>query len=113
MLQFFPAVIMFIFTVAFTSLFLIPVTSYTPKDAIAAFYWRGVWIFLSAICAVSGAANTVKMMGYGVQSVSESILLSLLVTFVVFIMFAWVRLAGKAVWHGVKRYFVKEQSPQV
>jgi len=50
MLHLMPSAIMFLFTVAFASLFLIPVTSYTPKNLVAGFYWNGVWAFLSAIC---------------------------------------------------------------
>lgn len=111
MLQFVPAAIMFVFTVGFASVFLIPATSYTPKDSIVTFYWRGTWIFLSAICALAGASNAVTMAGRDVYAISDAALMALLVVFVLFIMFAWVRLAGKAAWYGVKLYFAKRKTP--
>lgn len=112
MLQFLPAAIMFLFTVGFASVFLIPATSYTPKDSIVTFYWRGTWVFLSAICAVAGASNAITMTGRNVYAMSDAMLTSLLVTFVLFIMFAWARLAGKAAWYGVKLYLTKRKTPQ-
>jgi len=96
MLHISPAVIMFMFTIAFASAFLIPMTSYAPKNALARFYWRGIWVFLSTICSFAGAGQTLNMLGFPAQATAESFLQILLLTFVIFVVFGWLRLAGKA-----------------
>lgn len=103
MLHFLPAAVMFIFTVAFASVFLIPATSYAPKNAVAGFYWNGIWVFLSAICAVAGAGQTLKLIGMPTIAIEETLLQIMLTTFIVFVVFGWFRLAGKAALHGVKK----------
>lgn len=105
MQQFIPAAIMFLFTIAFASVFLIPATSYSPKDAVAGFYWRGIWAFLSAICAVAGSEQTLNLMGMPAKDTSALLLQILLITFIIFVLFGWFRLVGKAALYGVQRFF--------
>lgn len=103
MLQLLPASIMFVFTVSFASVFLIPATSYVPKNAVAGFYWAGIWAFLSAICALAGADQTLNMVGLTTNGIGESLLQVLLLVFIIFVVFGWFRLAGKAAFYGAKR----------
>lgn len=107
MLQIAPAAIMFVFTVAFASVFLIPATSYSPKNTVVRFYWNGVWGFLSAICAVAGGQQTLGMMDFPAQGTGEVLLQILLITFIIFVVFGWFRLAGKAALYGVQRFLRK------
>lgn len=103
MLHISPAVIMFMFTIAFASAFLIPMTSYSPKNALVRFYWRGIWIFLSTICSFAGAGQTLNMLGFSAQATAEAFLQILLLTFVIFVIFGWFRLAGKAALFTIRR----------
>lgn len=104
MLHITPAVIMFTFTIAFASVFLIPMTTYAPKNKVARFYWRGIWVFLSTICSFAGAGQTLSMLGYPVQTTAETFLQILLLTFIIFVVFGWFRLAGKAALYGVQKF---------
>jgi len=110
MLHLMPSAIMFLFTVAFASLFLIPVTSYTPKNLVAGFYWNGVWAFLSAICAVAGADQTLMLLKYPARGAGELALQILLITFILFVVFGWFRLMGTAALHGLQRVLAKVRS---
>lgn len=107
MLQFLPSAIMFVFTVAFASVFFIPATSYTPKNAVAGFYWNGVWAFLSAICAVAGADQTLMLLGWPSHGMGELALQILLLTFIIFVVFGWFRLMGKAALFGLQKILHK------
>ena len=107
MLQILPAAIMFTFTVAFASIFLIPATSYTPKNGVVGFYWNGIWVFLSAICAVAGAGQTLNLMGIPAMTSEETLLQIILTTLIVFVVFGWFRLAGKAALHSVQKVIRK------
>ena len=103
MLHILPAAIMFIFTVGFASVFLIPATSFTPKNTVVGFYWNGIWASLSAICAIAGAGQTLKLIGTPTMAVEETLLRIMLTTLIVFVVFGWFRLAGKAALHGVQK----------
>ena len=98
-----PALTMFILTAGFAGVFMIPVTSYSPKDNIVGFYWRGVWLFLAMICAVAGGVETVNFLGLSAEPTGQVLLTMLLLTFVLFVVFGWFRLAGKAFLYGAKR----------
>ena len=104
MLQLIPASIMFVFTFAFASVFLIPATSYSPKNAVVGFYWNGVWAFLSAICAFAGAQQTLGMLDIPAKVTGDVFLQILILTFVIFVVFGWFRLAGKAALYSVSRF---------
>ena len=97
MLHLLPAAIMFVFTVAFASVFLIPATSFVPKNAVVGFYWTGMWAFLSAICALAGAEQTLNMVGLPTYGTGEILLQVLLLIFIIFV-------AGKAAFYGAKRF---------
>lgn len=112
MLQFVPAIIMFIFTVAFAGVFLIPATNVTMKTPVLSFYWRGFWIFLAMICAISGSANTLLMAQMPVEHTAEYAQIGIVGAFIGFVILAWVHLAGKAAILAAKRVFVKS-SPAV
>jgi len=110
MLHITPAVIMFTFTIAFASVFLIPMTAYAPKNNVANFYWRGTWVFLSTICSFAGAGQTLSMLGYPAQATADAFLQVLLLTFIIFVVFGWFRLAGKAALYAVKRFLGMNKS---
>ena len=104
MLHYVPAFIMFMFTVGFASLFLLPAIKFQPKNELVGFYWRGLWMFLAAICAVAGASNTLLLANFPAENVSQAFSVAIIVSFVFFIVFAWFRLAGKAALHLVQKF---------
>lgn len=107
MLHYMPAIVMFIFTVAFAGAFLIPVTNVDIKKPVLLFYWRGVWIFLSMICAVAGSANTLLLAKMPVAETAEIAQAAILMAFIAFIVIAWFHLAGQAAWIGIRRVLTK------
>lgn len=87
------ALVMFGFTVAFTSAFYWPAIKFTQKNRLVNFYWVGLWVFLSLITAIAGARVTLSMVGYDAANFSSAVLFGLTISFVVFVAFAWGRLA--------------------
>ena len=102
-----PGLIMFAITLAFVTLFFIPVTAFKQKDELIRFYWVGVWIFLAMIAAFSGGAQTLALFQYDVTLTSEALLTALTVCFVIFVMFGWFRLSFKAITAGLSYWFKK------
>lgn len=95
--QLMAALIMFFITVLVTSAFWWPMTRFPRKNALINFYWAGFWTFLALITALAGAQSTLTIMGQDVSHFSAAILGALTLTFVIFVMFAWARLALKGV----------------
>ncbi|WP_233345421.1 hypothetical protein [Litorimonas taeanensis] len=75
------------------------------KNKLLNFYWVGCWIFLGMITSVSGAQNTLMLLGYNADAVSESVLSGFVLSFIFFVVFAWFRLSSSALWFGVKKAF--------
>jgi hypothetical protein len=98
-----PASIMFFITVAFVALFFVPAIAFQKSNKIVNFYWVGCWIFLGMIASVSGAQNTLMLLGYNADAVAESVLAAFVMCFVFFVVFAWFRLSSVALWHGFKK----------
>jgi hypothetical protein len=98
-----PASIMFFITVAFVTLFFVPAVAFQKSNKIVNFYWVGCWIFLGMIASVSGAQNTLLLLGYNADAVSESVLAAFVLSFVFFVVFAWFRLSSVALWVGLKK----------
>jgi hypothetical protein len=98
---------MFVFTVAFAGVFLIPVTNIDFKKPVLQFYWRGFWIFLSMICAITGSANTLLLAKIPVAETAQAAEIAILMAFILFIVIAWFHLAGKAAWVGLTRFLHK------
>jgi len=98
MAHYIPAFIMFIITVIVTSLFFMPVTRFPMKNKLVNFYWCGFWVFLSIITAISGGGNTLMLARIDAYSLSTGMLTGVMVSFVLFVMFAWFRLSGAAIW---------------
>lgn len=92
-----PTMIMFFLTVGFAALFFFPSLKFPAKNALVNFYWSGMWAFLAMIVAVSGAKETLTLAGQDVTAFSMALTTALVVTFVMFIMFGWARLALKSV----------------
>lgn len=95
--QLMAAFVMFIITVAAASMFWWPMTRFPRKSPLVNFYWAGFWTFLAMIAALSGAQATLTIMGQDVSRFSAAVLGALTLTFVIFVMFAWARLALKGV----------------
>ncbi|MEE9347702.1 MAG: hypothetical protein V3U82_05875 [Robiginitomaculum sp.] len=80
-----------------------PALRFPQKNSLVNFYWRGIWIYLGVISAVAGGQATAVLLGHDSAPFSEALLYALTVTFVVFVMFAWARLALKGLGHVAKK----------
>lgn len=108
-----PSFIMFIATVAFTALFIIPILRIQIKHDLSRFYWRGFWIFLALISAFAGGQQILKLAGVEVEKASMFYLVGLTTAYISFVIFAWFRLTWVTIWGlglgFLKRFrFVKE-----
>ena len=101
LIQILPGLIMFLITLAFVTVFFVPVTAFKQKNELIRFYWVGVWVFIAMIAAFSGGAETLKLFRYDVGNVPVALLTSLTVCFVIFVMFGWFRLSFAAIQAGV------------
>lgn len=90
-----PTLIMFGLTVIFASMSFFPMTRFPLKNALVNFYWSGFWTFLALIVVVAGAKETLMIAGQDVDVFSTALILALTVTFVMFVIFGWARLALK------------------
>ncbi len=94
-----PALIMLGFTIAFASAFYWPAVRFPRKGKVLNFYWSGFWAYLGIITATAGAQVTVSIVGMQVETFSNAVLNALTVTFVMFVVFAWCRLAFLGLHH--------------
>ena len=97
-----PAFIMFTVTTAIVAVFLIPAT-YERKSALVNFYWVGTWLFMALLAAVSGGEQIVRFMGLDGHVFAVRLQTAIIVCFPIFVIFAWARLSGAALIHGLKR----------
>lgn len=88
-----PALIMLLMTIIFASAFYWPAVRFPRKGKVTNFYWSGFWAYLGIITAVAGAQVTVAIIGLQADAFSNAVLTALTVTFVMFVVFAWARLA--------------------
>ena len=92
-----PATIMFLITIAFATVCLLPMTLYKQSNEIANFYWRGLWMFLALIAGLAGGNSTLMLRRVPVDmGVSQAIIVGVLAAFVCFVVFGWFRLVGLA-----------------
>jgi len=101
--QFLPAAIMFGITAGITSVLCMPILALRLKNRVVNFYWAGFWVFLMMISAISGSMNTLLILDVPVESTANLYLSVLILCFVIFVMFGWLRLSAKAIAHGVTR----------
>jgi hypothetical protein len=99
---------MFAITLAFVTLFFIPVTAFKQKNELIQFYWVGVWVFLAMIAAFSGGSETLELFRYDTGNTPMAMLSALTVCFVIFVMFGWFRLSFAAIYAGLK-FWVKKR----
>lgn len=102
MAQIMAAGTMGLITLAVVLLLLLPIRLRFGSDLVK-FYWRGVWFFLSAIATVSGGAEVLKILGYSVEKPSIAILAGIMSAYILFVVFAWFRLVGLALWTGFRK----------
>jgi len=107
--QFLPGLIMFAITLAFVTLFFIPVTAFKQKNELIQFYWVGVWVFIAMIAAFAGGSETLTLFHYDVGNVPVALLTSLTVCFVLFVMFGWFRLSFSALYAGISYWISKRK----
>ena len=100
--QFLPATIMFTVTFIVTVLFLVPVMLIKNRKSLIGFYFCGFWVFLALITSLAGGMNTLMLMRIDVQTFAQATLAGTLAAFVIFVMFAWVRLVGFAAFKFLK-----------
>ncbi len=105
--QYIAAAIMFFITIGFTATFCFPALKFRQKNQLVQFYWVGVWVFLGAITSLSGAQTILVILGQDVERFATAILFGITAAFVVFVMFAWARLALK----GATTILVRSKSP--
>lgn len=103
MSTFVPALIMFTITVFVVTLFFVPPTVFKRPNKLVNFYWMGFWVFLGLITSITGAQNTLMLLGYNADALANSVLVSVILCFVFFVCFAWFRLSSAAIWHGMKK----------
>lgn len=94
--QIIPAAIMFIMTFIVCVLFLIP-SRFKFGSSLMRFYWCGFWYFLALIGFVAGGAEVLKILGWQVDHQSVAILAGIMSAYILFVVFAWFRLVGAAV----------------
>lgn len=87
-----PAFIMLVFTVAMSTLLIMPATRYKMKNELLRFYWWGFWIFLTLIAAFSGGQQILMLAGVEVKQASTFYLAGLMTAYITFVVFAWFRL---------------------
>lgn len=104
LIQILPGLIMFAITLAFVTLFFIPVTAFKQKNELIRFYWVGIWVFMAMIAAFSGGSETLTLFRYDVGNVPLALLTSLTVCFVLFVIFGWFRLSFAAIMAGVSHW---------
>ena len=95
---------MFAITLAFVTLFFVPITAFKQKNELIRFYWVGVWVFLAMIAAFAGASETLKLFRYDVGNVPTALLTSLTLCFVLFVVFGWFRLSFTAIAAGITHW---------
>ena len=104
LIQILPGLIMFAITLAFVTLFFIPVTAFKQKDDLIRFYWVGIWVFLAMIAAFSGGSETLTLFRYDVGNFPAALLSALTMCFVIFVMFGWFRLSFAAIRAGISHW---------
>jgi len=100
--QYLPTLIMLTITVAFTGVLLFPIRFKFGTDLVR-FYWIGFWVFLAMISIVAGGSQVFALAGYQVDDIAVATLTGILTSFVLFVVFGWVRLAGAAMFEGFRR----------
>ncbi len=93
--QYIGAAILFFTTVGFTALLCLPAVKFRQKNQLVRFYWTGFWAFLAILMALSGAQTVLSILGQDVDRFASALLYGVTAAFVVFVMFAWARLALK------------------
>lgn len=94
MTQYLPALIMFLITVGFASLFFLPATLYKRESSIFNFYWFGFWGFLALITGIAGGASTLMLIGVESVAFTNATIAGVMTAYVGFVVFAWFRLVG-------------------
>ncbi|MEM9601183.1 MAG: hypothetical protein AAF926_09180 [Pseudomonadota bacterium] len=105
-----PALIMFSITVSFVSLCFLPAT-FERRSKLVNFYWVGFWLFLGLIAAISGATQTVLLAGMDADFLALRLQTAATLCFVIFVMFAWLRLSGAAFMAGARRLTRYRRAP--
>ena len=108
--QLLPGLIMFAITLAFVTLFFVPVTAFKQKNELIRFYWVGVWVFIAMITAFAGGTETLSLLHYDAGNIPLAWLSALLVCFVIFVVFGWFRLSFAAIRAGVSYFFRRRKN---
>jgi len=90
--NFTPSFIMFVATVAMTTVFIIPILRIRIKHDLTRFYWSGFWIFLALITAFAGGQQILLLADVQAEKASTFYLAGLIAAYITFVVFAWFRL---------------------
>ncbi|HHI89151.1 MAG TPA: hypothetical protein ENK01_04275 [Hellea balneolensis] len=101
--QFIAATIMFLVTIGIAGAFWLPALNVHYKNALVKFYWMGFWSFLGGLTAIAGAQAVLVILGQHVERFGGAMLSGVSTAFVVFVMFAWVRLTLKGLSASLKK----------
>jgi len=92
-------------TITFCSLLVFPLLRVTFKNELARFYWRGFWVFPVLIAGFAGGQQILWLAGIESQASAVFYLSGLTVAYVVFVVFAWIRLSLVSLYGVFQRYF--------
>lgn len=100
--QYMPAIIMSLITLIVCLMFLVPIRFKFGTNLVR-FYWNGFWMFLALISLVAGGAEVLRLSGLPVENLSIATLSGIMASFILFVVFAWFRLAGAALMTGFRK----------
>lgn len=102
MTQYMPTIIMSVITFLVCVMFLLPIRFRIGTELVR-FYWKGFWMFLSLIAFVAGGSEILSLSGISVEKEAIATLSGIMAAFILFVVFAWFRLAGAIFWAGIKK----------
>lgn len=100
--QHMPAIVMSLITLIVCLMFLLPIRFKFGTNLVR-FYWNGFWMFLALISLIAGGSEVLRLSGFSIEKISIATLSGIMASFIVFVVFAWFRLAGAALVTGVRR----------
>ena len=89
---------------------MLPVVFVKFSGALKRFYWRGFWIFPMLIALIAGGHQVLLMLNIEITGFIQRILAGLTVAYIVFVVFAWIRLSLVTIIGLAQRYLRRDNS---
>lgn len=96
-----PSIIMTIITLIFVIIVLLPILAKFGSPLLR-FYWAGFWIYIALIGLIAGGSTAIMISGTDIEQQSNAVLSGIVMSFVLFVFFAWFRLVGQTLKNGFK-----------